>query len=96
MWCADGSALHDRIDDLGFTLLKLGDTVIDTAQLEDAFRKVDAPLAVHELEEPELRDVYGADLLLLRPDLHVAWRSDALPGDPVGLAVTVTGAAPGR
>ena len=31
------------------------------------------------LDEPGLRSTYQADLLLLRPDLHVAWRGDQLP-----------------
>jgi hypothetical protein len=39
---------------------------------------------------PPLREVYGADLLLLRPDLHVAWRSDTSPADPAELAALVT------
>jgi hypothetical protein len=37
------------------------------------------------------RDVYGHDLLLLRPDLHVAWRGNALPPEPERLAAMATG-----
>jgi hypothetical protein len=39
------------------------------------------------------RAVYGYDLLLLRPDLHVAWRSNRPPDDPERLAAIVTGNA---
>jgi hypothetical protein len=35
--------------------------------------------------------VYGVDYLLLRPDLHVAWRGDALPQHPDTVARVVTG-----
>jgi hypothetical protein len=35
--------------------------------------------------------VYGFDYLLLRPDLHVAWRCAALPKDPDKVARVVTG-----
>ncbi len=37
------------------------------------------------------RDIYGRDLLLLRPDLHVAWRGNAPPGEPRELAARATG-----
>jgi hypothetical protein len=37
------------------------------------------------------RDVYGYDLLLLRPDMHVAWRGNALPSTPAALAAMATG-----
>jgi hypothetical protein len=39
------------------------------------------------------RDVYGCDLLLLRPDMHVAWRGNEAPAE--GLAAMATGHAPG-
>jgi hypothetical protein len=85
------TALHDRIDDAGLTLLKLGATDADTGELEQALRDTGAPLVVHELAEPSLRQVYGADLFLLRPDLHVAWRSYAPPEDLTQLAAVLTG-----
>jgi 2-polyprenyl-6-methoxyphenol hydroxylase-like FAD-dependent oxidoreductase len=91
-WCADGTALHDRIGS-GYTLLRLGGTRADTAKLEQALRDTGAPLQVHEVDEPHLRDIYGADLFLLRPDLHIAWRGNAAPGDAAELAQTVTGRA---
>jgi 2-polyprenyl-6-methoxyphenol hydroxylase-like FAD-dependent oxidoreductase len=91
MWCADGTALHDRIDDSGFTLLRLGGTAADTGKLEVAVRDCGARLTVHELPERQLRRVYGADLLLLRPDLHIAWRSNTPPDDPAELAAVLTG-----
>jgi hypothetical protein len=37
------------------------------------------------------REVYGVDLILLRPDLHVAWRGNQPAVDPVRLARLVTG-----
>jgi hypothetical protein len=37
------------------------------------------------------RDIYGFDFILLRPDMHVAWRGNSMPADPVALAATVTG-----
>ena len=92
VWCEDGAALHDRLGD-GFTLLRLGRAPADTVVLEAAMRDTGAPLDVLALAEPAPREVYGADLLLVRPDLHVAWASDRAPADPDELAARVTGRA---
>jgi hypothetical protein len=37
------------------------------------------------------RDLYGYDLILLRPDLHIAWRGNHMPADPQRLAAMITG-----
>jgi len=50
-----------------------------------------APLTVLDLHLPAVRDVYGVDLILLRPDLHVAWRGNQPPRDPETIAACVTG-----
>jgi 2-polyprenyl-6-methoxyphenol hydroxylase-like FAD-dependent oxidoreductase len=89
MWLKDGRALHDMLGD-GFALLDLvGDA--QTGPLEKAFRKLGAPLRIVRLDEPELRTVYGFKIFLLRPDLHIAWRGDTSPPDPIGLALRATG-----
>ena len=90
VWIAPGDALHDRIGD-GYTLLRLGGTTADTSGLERAMRATGAPLSVFGVDATIARDVYGYDLILLRPDLHIAWRGQAPPGDPAGLAAIVTG-----
>jgi len=90
-WRADGSAVQDHIPDSGYALLRLGGTAADTASMEQAFRARGAPLSVIEVAEDAPRALYGHDLLLLRPDLHVVWRGDAPPADPAALAATATG-----
>ena len=50
-----------------------------------------APFSVIEIDEDRPRDIYGYDLLLLRPDLHVVWRGNGLPDDPEKLTALVTG-----
>jgi 2-polyprenyl-6-methoxyphenol hydroxylase-like FAD-dependent oxidoreductase len=90
VWLDDGTALHDRIGD-GFTLLRLGGTRADTAGLAQAMRATGAPFEVLEIGDKTARAVYGYDLLLLRPDLHVAWRGNEPPGDGKRLADVVTG-----
>jgi 2-polyprenyl-6-methoxyphenol hydroxylase-like FAD-dependent oxidoreductase len=89
MWLKNGHALHDVLGD-DFTLLDLVGN-IETGPLEMAFRELGAPLRIVRLVEPELRSVYGFSVFLLRPDIHIAWRGDASPPDPIGLALRVTG-----
>jgi 2-polyprenyl-6-methoxyphenol hydroxylase-like FAD-dependent oxidoreductase len=90
VWLADGTALHDRIGD-GYTLLRLAGTQVDAAALERAFASYGAPFTVLDIDEDPPRDIYGYDLLLLRPDLHVVWRGNRLPDDPIKLAAIATG-----
>ena len=63
----------------GYTLLRLGGTHADTTALIRAFAAIGAPLQVLDISDEHARDLYGRDLLLLRPDLHVVWRGDAAP-----------------
>ena len=88
MWRADGTAVQDSLGPW-FTLLRLHGATGSADALQAGFAAVGAPLAVLELPEPTIRTVYAADWLLLRPDLHVAWRGSAPP--PATLARRVTG-----
>jgi len=89
VWLADGTALHDHIGD-GYTLLQLGD-LLDSKPLARAFASYSAPFTVLDIDDKRPRDIYGYNLLLLRPDLHVVWRGNRLPDDPVKLAAVATG-----
>mgnify|MGYP001616036697 CR=1 FL=1 len=40
-----------------------------------------------------VREAYARQLVLVRPDGHVAWRADVLPDDPLALIDCVRGAA---
>jgi hypothetical protein len=64
----------------GYTLLRLGGTGADTSPLQQAFDGIGAPLQVLDVRDERARDVYGFDLLLLRPDMHVVWRGNDAPG----------------
>jgi 2-polyprenyl-6-methoxyphenol hydroxylase-like FAD-dependent oxidoreductase len=88
VWLADGRALHDRLGS-GFTLLRLGGTRVDTSTFEVAMHGLGAPLDMLEIPDTTAREIYECDLLLIRPDLHVAWRGNTAP--PASLAALVTG-----
>jgi 2-polyprenyl-6-methoxyphenol hydroxylase-like FAD-dependent oxidoreductase len=90
VWLADGTPVQDRIPAEGYTVLRVaGDH--DTAPLEAAFHQRGAPVTVLDLPDDVARAVYQRDLLLLRPDMHVAWRGNAPPADPAALAAIATG-----
>jgi hypothetical protein len=46
---------------------------------------------VLDIADGRPRDVYGYDLVLLRPDMHVIWRGNGPPGEPQKLAALATG-----
>ncbi|KUM84861.1 MULTISPECIES: FAD-dependent monooxygenase, partial [Streptomyces] len=74
-WLPDGRSLYDLLGE-GFTLLRLSETA-DPAPLQRAAHIRGVPLTLLDLPELDLADRYGAPLLLIRPDQHIAWRGDA-------------------
>jgi hypothetical protein len=89
-WLDDGRAVQDCIGD-GYTLIRLGGTKADTAALGTAFRQIGAPFTALDLAGQAARDIYGYDLILVRPDMHVVWRGNRPPEHPTALAATATG-----
>jgi hypothetical protein len=88
----DGGAMQDRIGyGHGYTLLRLGATKSDATGLQRAFAAIGAPLQLLDIAGERPRDVYGYDLLLLRPDMHVVWRGNEAPPEPTKLAALATG-----
>jgi hypothetical protein len=93
VWLDVHTAIQDRIG-RGYTLLRLGNSRPESAGLEKAMKALGAPFEVLEVPDQVARDLYGVDLILLRPDLHVAWRGNRLPAEPSQLAALVTGHYP--
>jgi 2-polyprenyl-6-methoxyphenol hydroxylase-like FAD-dependent oxidoreductase len=92
VWLDDRTALHDRIPD-GYTLLRLGGSRAETGGLERAMSATGAPFQTLAVADAAPRDVYGCDLIMVRPDLHVVWRGNQPPDDPREVAALVTGCA---
>jgi len=90
VWLPDGSSIYDLLGD-GFALLRLGLDASTTPMSETA-TALGIPLRVVDLVHlPRLRTLYAADLVLLRPDQHVAWRGTDVE-DPEALLRHVVGA----
>ena len=75
----------------GFVLLRF-DPAVRVDQLQKAASKRHVPLEVIDLNHPQAAAVYERKLVLVRPDGHVAWRSDAQPADSLRVIDTVRGA----
>ena len=88
VWLDGHVAMQDRIGS-GFTLLRFSEE--DSSGFEGAFAAYGAPLQVLDVQDRRAREVYGRDLILLRPDMHVAWRGNRAPGDPDRVAAVATG-----
>lgn len=91
VWLKDGRAIQDALG-RDWTLLDLTGAA-DTAELLSAFAEIGAPIELLASDEPHVREIYDCSLLLVRPDLHIAWSGTALPTDSAGLARKVTGHA---
>lgn len=90
VWLPDGTSVYDLLGE-DFTLVRLGPTA-DVDALSEAAARLGVPLRVLDLAHlPRLRPLYETDLVLVRPDQHVAWRGSTVP-DPAALLRHVTGA----
>ena len=89
-WLSDGRSLYDTFG-FEFSLLRLGANAPDTAALAKAAQARSLPLTVVARPETDIRDLYGADLALIRPDQIVAWRGNRVPDDPAALLAQLTG-----
>jgi 2-polyprenyl-6-methoxyphenol hydroxylase-like FAD-dependent oxidoreductase len=90
-WLAAG---RSTIDAFGrdFTLMRFGDDAPDPNAIEHAFGARRVPLDIMTIADPAIGELYERRLVLVRPDGHVAWRSDELPADPHALVDRVRGA----
>ncbi len=92
LFLEDGQAIFDLLG-LGFTLLRFADLDVDTVAAAAAERGM--PLRVIDIRDHHARRLYERDLVLIRPDQHVAWRGDTVPDNPGAILDRVRGAAPG-
>lgn len=84
----DGNALYDLLG-TEFTLIIVGD--VDPGELPAAAAKAGLPLKVLNIPyEPHCR-LLERKLILVRPDHHVAWRSDLAPADAPAIIAQVIG-----
>jgi 2-polyprenyl-6-methoxyphenol hydroxylase-like FAD-dependent oxidoreductase len=86
-----GSSLYDRLG-TGFTLLRLRPHISDASVMMAAAARRNIPLKILDVADTDARDLYQRDLVLVRPDQHVAWRGNAAPADTESLLARLVGA----
>ena len=89
LWLSEDRALFDCFG-CDFTLLKLNPAK-NTVDIENAASARGMPLLVVPLSNTRAQQLYEADLILIRPDQHIAWRGNHPPADPKSLINRVLG-----
>jgi FAD binding domain len=89
-WLDDGRSLFDAFG-LDWTLLRFQPGVTPGDELLEAARRLKLELQTVDLQDPRLRDLYEADLALIRPDQIVAWRGSGRVVHPEQVIATVSG-----
>lgn len=91
-WLSETVSLYDRFGP-GFTLLVLDPALTEASEgMLQAAETCGVPLEVLHVPNPDLRARYAAGLVLVRPDQHVAFRSDSAPAAPGDVLDRVRGA----
>lgn len=93
VWLKDGRAIQDVLA-REYTLLVTGEEDESAfARIAESFTQLGAPFRIYRPESEDATTVYGKGLILVRPDLHIAWNGTSIPDDAMGLARMVTGNA---
>jgi 2-polyprenyl-6-methoxyphenol hydroxylase-like FAD-dependent oxidoreductase len=90
LWLGNGRSLYDALGP-GYTLVRFAPTVQISGLMEAAARR-GVPLTVLDVSDPDARALYARELVLVRPDQHVAWRANEEPSAPMELIDMVRGA----
>jgi 2-polyprenyl-6-methoxyphenol hydroxylase-like FAD-dependent oxidoreductase len=89
-WLEDGRSLFDTFG-VGWTLLRFQPQAAPGDELRDAARRLGLELKVVDLPDARLRELYAADLALIRPDQIVAWRGRGRPTQPEQVLAQASG-----
>jgi hypothetical protein len=88
----DDEPIFDKLG-LDFTLIDFSGSGETEDVVAAAAARQGIPLACVALSAPAAREVLGADLLLVRPDQHIAWRGNAAGTDFAAIFERLRGAA---
>jgi len=89
VWLKDGRSTLDLFGK-GFVLVAF--TESPTSSFTDAAQRAGVPLEVIGMDDKQLREIYERNFVLVRPDGHVAWRGNAIPGNTNEIIDKVRGA----
>jgi 2-polyprenyl-6-methoxyphenol hydroxylase-like FAD-dependent oxidoreductase len=90
VWLKDG---RSTLDLFGKSFVLLNFSGANTTAITEVATRVALPLEVNNFDEPKVRETYERNLVLVRPDGHVAWRGDSVPANVIEVIDKVRGAA---
>lgn len=90
-WIGGGRSTLDLFGD-GFVLVRFGAPDVDVGALKEAAFQRGVPLAIVDVDSADAASIYEQPLVLVRPDGHVAWRSNILPANALSLIDRARGA----
>jgi 2-polyprenyl-6-methoxyphenol hydroxylase-like FAD-dependent oxidoreductase len=90
-WIGEGYSTLDLFG-RGLVLLKFAKNSEDANKIVDAAAARRVPLLVRDLNDVKIAELYERELVLVRPDGHVAWRGEVCPDDALALIDRVRGA----
>ncbi|MGE0629085.1 MAG: FAD-dependent monooxygenase [Hyphomicrobiaceae bacterium] len=86
---SDGRSTLDLFG-TGYVLMNF--SAASAAPFTQAFEAKCVPFKVADIDDPAIATLYERQLVLVRPDGHVAWRGNELPADPSVIVDMVRGA----
>ena len=89
IWLENKESLYDKLGN-DLALIQFGDEA-SGQELVNAAKEMNIPLKLIQLGNNYKDDVYKENLILVRPDLHIAWRGNNSPVDCSALLKLVTG-----
>lgn len=89
IWLENKESLYDKLGN-DLALIQFGDEA-SGQELVNAAKEMNIPLKLIQLGNNYKDDVYKENLILVRPDLHIAWRGNTSPVDCSALLKLVTG-----
>jgi 2-polyprenyl-6-methoxyphenol hydroxylase-like FAD-dependent oxidoreductase len=75
-----------------FVLLRFGHQAPEGKEIVEAAQSRGVPITMEPIDDTEAASIYDANLVLVRPDGHVAWRSGEGPRDPTAVIDRIRGA----
>ena len=89
-WIGDKESIFDKLGPW-FNVLKIGPEAPSVAAFEKAAADLCIPIRIVEVAEPGTLRLYGSNILLVRPDQHIAWRGNVVPEDVYSLMEVIVG-----
>ena len=90
LWLGREVSTLDRVDGK-FTLFSFNEISSDVAAIQQATLTRGMPLEIVEIKNKAVREIYGYDFLMVRPDQHIAWRGNSIASLTENVLPKVTG-----